>query len=60
MVCAHVPNFVSFGLFCRFLAVKRQHFAAVGVSAFWGVATWQQFEEFECGQHRQTFPYPMA
>ena len=61
MVYAHVPNFVSTGLFCRHLAAKNPKFCRFfSTSAFCRVANWQQSEKVEHGAQLQTFPYLMV
>jgi len=64
VVYAYVPNFVSIGLFCRPVAVKRtqfyRFFAVFWTSAFSDVANCHQSQQVQHGAQLQTFPYPTA
>ena len=60
-VYAYVPNFVSIGLLPHPLLAKNTNFSVFWISAFSGVANWQQSESLlNTGAQLLTFPYPTA
>ena len=59
-VYTYVPNFVRIGLLCRPRAAKKNNFCHFCISAFSGVAIWQQSEKVEQGCTTTTLPLSNA
>ena len=55
-VYAYVPNFLSSGLFCRYLLAKNPNFCRFWTLAFTVVANWQQSDKIEHGYTTTSLP----
>jgi len=53
----YMPNFVSFGLFCRPLAAKTPNFAVFGLRHFVMMPVHGNVRKLNTGAQLQTFPY---